>query len=274
MAYADKMCFVKDEYIEIKKLWLKTRKKQKRELGHEIWMYPFAQLEECKFDPSESNLDVEYMSDEEPYSVFNVSTKVELWLLKNFNLPCIKREVEKQLGEIFYQKIPDELRFNFVDDLDFSIPDTIYSIEHKKKDVSIWLFRQTDDRNIIETISNICLYGSTDFYKYLWEAEEEIKGYKKYGYKVQFSFCGLDLILNNGKIYYKNKELIIPYLKPDFLKLKIKHSYNIKDAERYKADEIFICSKENATFSLSDYKNANLKRLIFQLPEYLKNEIK
>lgn len=30
MAYSDKMTFTKDEYIEIKKLWLKTRKKQKK----------------------------------------------------------------------------------------------------------------------------------------------------------------------------------------------------------------------------------------------------
>ena len=211
MAYADKMFFTKDEYIEVKKLWLKTRKKQKRELGYEIWMYPFARLEkykvkedgsidfdsyEYKFDPSESDLDVESMSNEEPYSVFNASTKAELWLLKNFNLPCIKREVEKQLGEIFYQKIPDDLKFNFIEDLNFKYPDTIFTIEYKKKDVNMRLFRQTDDRNIIETINNICLYGSTDFYKYIWEAEEEIKGYNSYGYKVQFSFCGLGLILN------------------------------------------------------------------------------
>ena len=108
----------------------------------------------------------------------------------------------------------------------------------------------------------------------MWEAQEEIKGYKNYGYKVQFSFCGLDLILKNGKIYYKNKEIVIPYLTPDFLKLNIKPSYNIKDAKRYKEDEIFICSENHTTASLIDFKNTTLKKLIFQLPEYLKNEIK
>ena len=56
-------------------------------------MYPFSRLEkhkcnkegiidfkeyEYKFDPSESDLNIEAMSNEESYSVFNVSTKVEL----------------------------------------------------------------------------------------------------------------------------------------------------------------------------------------------------
>ena len=119
-------------------------------------MYPFSRLEkhkcnkegiidfkeyEYKFDPSESDLNIEAMSNEESYSVFNVSTKVELQLLKNFNLPCIKREVENQLSSLFYQKIPNNLRFQFVEYLDFKYPDTIFSIEHKTKDIIIFLFR-------------------------------------------------------------------------------------------------------------------------------------
>ena len=72
MAAADKTYINKDQYILVKEWWLKTRKKQIRELGHEIYMYPFQYLEHItyengydnptihyKYDPSESSLDIE-----------------------------------------------------------------------------------------------------------------------------------------------------------------------------------------------------------------------
>lgn len=296
MAYADRMHFSKAEYIEIKKLWLKTRKKQKRELGNEIWMYPFSMLEkhkikedgatdfdnyEYQYDPSESNLDIEWMNDtENDYTVFNVSTRVELWLLKNFKLPCIEREVKNQLSSFFYQDILEELQFNFTNELDFSTPDLLISIKHRKKDISIWLFREIDNNNriqTIQTIDKILLYGTNDLFRILDEVNKEIYGTNsiKYGYEVQFQYCGLRLKLKNGKIYYGKKRIVIPFLKPNFKPLKIKHSYSKKEAEKYKRDEVFICTDKMCT-DLTSWGGDDIKldRILFSLPDYLKEQIK
>jgi hypothetical protein len=290
MAYADKMHFSKSEYIEIKKLWLKTRKKQKRELGHEIWMYPFSELEkyskhedgsinldsyEYKYDPSESTLDIDWMNDEATnYTVFNVSTKTKLWLLKNFKLDCIRREVENQLGNFFYQKIPDKLKFNLEDKLDFSKPDTLFSVEKKKGDVSLWFFENLENNTLI-IIDKILLYGTTDFYRILDEVDRQIIDYNNFGYTIQFSFCGLNLVNKNGKTYYNKKEIVIPFIKPQFKIFKIKHSYNKKDFDNYRKSQVVISSSKQCVNFDAYIGDKSIKRILStQIPDYINKQIK
>lgn len=291
MAYADKMHFTKSEYIEIKKLWLKTRKKQIKELGSEIYMYPFSSLEkylevdgkidfeqyEYNYDPSESDLDIEDFPDNnETYTVFNVSTKIELWLLKNFKLDCIKREVENQLSSFFYQEIPQELRFNFVDDLDFSIPDSLLYIKDKK-DVSLYFFRNLEKPNI-ETLDKVLIYGTTDVFDIINEAIKQIHNdYNcKTKYNIGFTFCGLFLECNKKGIKYKGKYIDIPYLKPVFKLPKFKHSYNLNDAKKYKDDEIIISYSANDVINLDAYKEGTtVKRALLSLQnDFLNSQIK
>lgn len=290
MAYADKMHFTKSEYIEIKKLWLKTRKKQIRELGSEIYMYPFSSLEkhlevdgkfhfdkyEYQYDPSESDLDIEdFPDDGETYTVFNVSTKVELWLLKNFKLDCIKREVGDQLGEYWYQDIPKELQFNYLDDLDFSIPDTLLYIKDKKN-VSLYFYRNLEKPKI-EPLDKILIYGTTDVFDIINDAINQINSYntlKKY-YEICFTYCGLLLTCNKKGIFYNKKGIVIPFLKPEFKLPKFKHSYLLKDAEKYKEDEIVISYNANDVVNLDVFKNANLKRVLLSMKnEFLRSQIK
>jgi len=290
MAYADKMCFTKEEYIEIKKLWLKTRKKQIKELGSEIYMYPFSNLEEhevdergnilldkykYKYDPSESDLDIDYfpVNGDETFTVFNVSTKTELWLLKNFKLSSIKREVEKQLGEFWYQEIPEKLRFNFVEDLDFSLEDRIFSITKKDK-VKLFFYKSSEKEGFVDVIERGIFYENTDILRVIHEAKEQLRGYKNYGYVIEFKFCGLQLVNNKGKTIYKNKHIFIPYMNTYWKTPKLKHSYNIKDASKYKNENIFI-SGDDIIADLSCWKEPNLKRILFtELNECFKQEIK
>lgn len=290
MSYADKMHFTKSEYIEIKKLWLKTRKKQIKELGSEIYMYPFSVLQkyvevdgkydfdkyEYNYDPSESDLDIEdFPDDGETYTVFNTSTKVELWLLKNFKLDCIKREVENQLGSFWYQDIPKELQFDFVEDLDFSIPDTLLYIRDKKN-VSLYFFRNLEKPEI-ETLDKILIYGTTDVYDIIDKAINQITGHtnpKKY-YEIWFTYCGLPLLCNKKGIFYKDKKIVIPFIKPKFKLPKFKHSYSLKDAEKYREDEIVISYNANDVINLDLYENTTLKRaLMFLRNDFLRSQIK
>jgi len=122
MAVADKTYISKEQYRLVKKWWLKTRKKQKKELGAEIYMYPFQYLTEetydngydkppvvhYKYDPSESDLDVENMGDISP--VWNTSTKQNFWIAKNCPFDFIQIQIREKLEEEFYQKIPDNLK--------------------------------------------------------------------------------------------------------------------------------------------------------------------
>ena len=291
MAYADKMHFTKSEYIEIKKLWLKTRKKQIKELGSEIYMYPFSSLEkylvidgvtdfdqyEYNYDPSESHLDIEdFPDDNDTYTVFNVSTKVELWLLKNFKLDCIKREVENQLSSFFYQEIPEEFRFNFVDDLDFSIPDSLLFIKDKKN-VSLYFYKNLEKPEI-KTLDKMLIYGTTDIFDIMNDALKQIRNdyNSKNKYNIGFTFCGLLLICDKKGIKYKNKYIDIPYLKPAFKLPKFKHSYNLNDAKKYKDDEIIISYAKDHSVNLDAYKEGTtVKRALLSLRnDFLNSQIK
>lgn len=295
MSCSDKMYFTKEEYIEIKKLWLKTRKKQKRELGSEIWMYPFTALKDWykdenglidfdnvkfDYDPSESNLDIEYMPSEGDSSVFNVSTKVELWLLKNFNLPCIKREVEKQLSTYWFQDISEELRFNLIDELDFTEDDRIYYINNNEN-ISLHLYNiSSKDDERLYPIKKVLVYGTTDYLKVIDLAVNQIYRYDDNGLEIDFTFCGLTLTSRNGKLYYfidkeTEKEIFIPFIRPDFKLPKFKHSYKIKDSKKYNTREIILSIGTDNICNSSAYKgNNSLKRLLIELPEYIREQIK
>ncbi len=206
------------------------------------------------------------------YTVFNVSTKIELWLLKNFNLPCIQREVYKQLGNFFYQEIPNELKFKkeFIKDLNFKYPDTLYSIIGKN--IFLYFYNNIKEEEI--TIYNKFLfYGTTSILDVINNALQGIKNYKKCNYKVQFSFCGLDLTYNKGKILYKGKEIFIPYMIPEFKNINLKHSYNFKEASNYNNTQIFVSGK-NYIGNIDNYQNPNLKRILStELPDYLYKQI-
>ena len=143
MAAADKTYINKDQYILVKEWWLKTRKKQIRELGHEIYMYPFQYLEHItyengydnptihyNYDPSESSLDIENMGNDSP--VWNTSTKVNFWIAKNCPLDFIQEQIREKLSEEFYQEIPEDLKpLSLIDKMDFSVPDQVLQIKGK-----------------------------------------------------------------------------------------------------------------------------------------------
>lgn len=70
------------------------------------------------------------------------------------------------------------------------------------------------------------------------------------------------------------KEIIIPFIRPNFKRFNIKHSYNLKDSEKYERSQI-ILSSERVCVNFDLYsENPPLKRIIHtELPDYISDEI-
>ena len=282
MAIADKTYISKEQYILVKKWWLKTRKKQVRELGDEIYMYPFAHLTggnvvdsqyliDFDYDPSESDLDIENFGDGDQ-CVWNTSTKTNLWLAKNCPFDFIQDQIKEKLSTSFYVKIPDKFQcLSLIEKLDFSQDDSILYI--KNKEVELYFFSLPDANGKITYHDKMVAYGTPYVFKVIEEAKQGIGKYSK-KYEIGFIYCGIEFILKNGKLSAnKQKDIHIPFLRGEGLNTpNIKYSFKQKDAEKYHESQI-ILSEDNDVHTLDMYSEPNLKRYIFTLPKYLKKLI-
>lgn len=274
MASADKTYVNKEQYKLIKIWWLKTRKKQKRELGHEIYMYPFQYLDvgddSPAFDPAESDLDIELFGDGES-TLWNTPTRANLWILKNCPFDFIQEQIKEKLTDFWYSEIPKKQQaLGIIGLLDFRHKDRITYI--KSKDVNIYFFKNLKDGRA-EVIDKVIVYGTTNYLKVISEALTCIEKYEK-KYEINFIYCGINFKLKNGKLEcleLKQKDIFIPYLRTSNFKLpKVKQSFSIKDSEKYSREEI-ILSNEKEVFGLFDFKaDVTLDEALFQsVPKYI-----
>lgn len=292
MAYADKTYINKEQYILVKKWWLKTRKKQKRELGDEIWMYPFQFLKEetydngydnpptihYDYDPSESDLDIENMSDD--CCVWNTSTKQNFWIAKNCPFDFIQEQIRAKLFEGYDDSlnlIPDELMpFHLIDKMKFNNADYVMSISDDNTSIYFWE-EDKEDKTKLLVFTEMLVYGTTFLYKLIYDFKRV--NYTNFDYKVNFMYCGLGFIYENGKTYYiddNNEKLEVRIAFFDFSKLKLpkfKHSYKRKDCDKYSPNEILLSMEDNV-HDMGQYKdNENKKRLLLQLPRYINDQL-
>ncbi len=298
MAAADKTYINKAQYAIVKAWWLKTRKKQKRELGAEIWMYPFDSLTRetydngydnppvvhYSYDPADSDLDIENMGDDSP--VWNTSTKQNLWIIKNCPLDFIQEQIKEKLSYEFYQKIPDELNIlSLVDKMDFTKKDKILSIEtisSEKNEEDISLYFYDDEFYYLD----FYIYGTTLIYKILNNVMNLTYSDKIYPYKIEFMYCGLIFTYIKGNIYFDynenlddnlNRKVHIPFF--SFSKINVpnfKHMWNANKANDLNRNQI-ILSFDKKVYNMSCYSdsdNATNKRLLFELPEYIRTNLK
>ncbi len=284
MAIADKTYVTKEEYILVKKWWLKTRKKQVRELGNEIWMYPFSYLSEGKvidgeyvtdfeYDPSESDLDIETFGEGEE-TLWNTSTRTNFWLAKNCPFEFIQTQIKEKLSTNFYMKIPEKHQsLSIIDRLDFSVRDRILYITNK--DVELFFFSEPNEFGDVEYFDKMVSYGTPFVFKVIDEAKQGIRKYSK-KYEIGFLYCGIEFILKNGKLNVSGgpKNIQIPFFNGvGLLTPKIKYSFNRKDADKLSICQV-ILSEEDKIHTLDAYVEPNLKRYIFSnMPDYLKELI-
>ena len=288
MATADKTYINKEQYILVKKWWLKTRKKQKRELGAEIYMYPFQYLSHetydngydkppivhYNYDPSESDLDVENMGDD--CTVWNTSTKQNFWIAKNCPFDFIQNQIRAKLGEEFYQEIPDNLKaLSLIDKMTFDEPDRVLSITNKNTYLYFW---EKTNKEIFY-IDKMLVYGTTFLYKIIYDFTKISVSNKKFNYTVEFVYCGLNFEFNKGRMFYiskgKKQEVYIPFFRFGSLKLpEFKHCWKTKDCENVNKAQILF-SFDDKVFDLSMYQGEETnKRLLMQLPRYIYEQIK
>lgn len=288
MAAADKTYINKDQYILVKEWWLKTRKKQIRELGNEIYMYPFQYLEHItyengydnptihyKYDPSESNLDIENMGDDSP--VWNTSTKINFWIAKNCPLDFIQEQIREKLSEEFYQEIPEDLKpLSLIDKMDFSVPDQVLQITGKDTYLYFW----EKDGEKYKSIDKMLVYGTTFLYKLIHNFQNSTYSKVVFPYKVIFTYCGLNFEYFKSRMYYlpeegKKKEIHIPFFNFKDLKLpKFKHSWKVKDCENTSPGRVLL-SMEDKVYDLKQYKSGSTnKRLLMELPNYIYEQLK
>lgn len=288
MAAADKTYINKEQYILVKEWWLKTRKKQIRELGYEIYMYPFQYLEyityengynnptiHYKYDPSESNLDVENMGDDSP--VWNTSTKVNFWIAKNCPFDFIQEQIREKLSEEFYQEIPEDLKpLSLIDKMDFSIPDQVLQITGKDTYLYFW----EKKGNEYKSIDKMLVYGTTFLYKLIYDFQNSKYIKVTFPYKVLFTYCGLNFEYSKNKMFYippkgKKVEIYIPFFNFKDLKFpKFKHSWKVKDCENISPNKVLL-SMEDKVYDLEQYKSGSTnKRLLMELPRYIHEQLK
>lgn len=291
MACADKTYINKEQYLLVKKWWLKTRKKQKRELGAEIYMYPFQWLSHeiyddgydkppivhYNYDPSESDLDIENMGDDSP--VWNTNTKQNFWIAKNCPFDFIQTQIREKLSEEWYQEIPDKLKpLSLIDKMSFNEPDYVLSITDK--DTYLYFWEKIDSEYKI--IDKMLVYGTTFLYKILYDFKNIGLFTNNFKYKILFTYCGLNFEYNKDKMFYltdngKKQEVYIPFLRFSDLKLpKFEHCWKPNKCENIDKNKI-VLSFDDRVYDMTVYKNSankTNKRLLMELPNYIREQFK
>lgn len=313
MAAIDKTYVNKKQYLQVREWWIKTRKKQKREIGHEIWLYPFSVLE--IYDTAEngyklletlplsSNKDIEWFSDDDNdyRALWNTSTKVDVWLSLNCPFDFIQDTLKEQYGE-------DWFIFKHKDQIDFEPHVRIWAITQKSdnNDCCLYFFKDIKDADgkILENeyIKKAIVYGTTYIFERIELAKQAIKGDSDIsnshtGMEVFFEYYGCPIYYKGGKFFIKDTDVEVTdesegynkmsfssnpfgYIQDSEFKLpNFKHSYNANECLKYDDEAIFM-SHKNDCFDISQYQNNKedkkeaINRWITFLPEYLGKMIK
>ena len=278
MAGIDKTYLNKQEYIQLRKFWVETREQQKKELGYAVWMYPFTYFgdldttDDITQEMLDSNIDVDNFGDE-VCPVWSTSSSFDLWLAKNCPLDFIKERLFEQYDSDF---------IGFKHDFKFSEKPCLISITENGN--SIYFFRTSGDDlkdGEINIHEKILFYGTTRILKIINQALNCISGFRfgNVNLKIEFEYFGVPFIYENGNIIHGKTLEPVDYRFDDdcFFIPKIKHSYKISDAKKYKLEEIFI-SSEDKCFDIAQFKEVDkkyLKRYIkLSTPDYINKLIK
>lgn len=311
MAAIDKTYVNKKQYLQVRAWWEKTRKKQKRELGHEIWLYPFTMLEvrdtvenHCKLLetlPLSSNKDLEWFSDDDndTRTLWCTSTKQDMWLALNCPFDFIQDTLKEQYGE-------DWFVFKYKKEIEFEPYVRIWAIKQSSetKDCVLYFFKDEKDADgkILKNIyiDKAIVYGTTYIFERIELAKKIIKGdtldsNAHVGMEIYFEYYGLPVYYKEGRFFAKDteEELVdesegynkmslcsnpfgyIPY--DDIKTPKFKHSYDAKECLKYDDEAIFMSHKDDC-FDIMQYKDSKgkeyINRWISFLPEYLTKMIK
>lgn len=283
MSASDKTYINQEQYREVKLWWLETRKKQIKELGAEIYLYPFSYLTHetydngydnppvvhYNYDPSESDLDIENMGEDS--ALWNTTTKQNFWIAKNCPFDFIQIQIRKKLATSFYQDIPNELSCLYLIDLmSFKQKDYVFSITGN--DIDLNFYKRLNNLEVI-MLKKMLIYGTTFVHKLIYdfkycEYQDEV-----YPYTVGFDYCGLEFKYRNGLIFHvylgAEKQVHIPFIVLSKLKFpKFIHTWKKKKAKDYLANEI-ILSFDKKAWAMNSYDSGSNIQILRELPNYI-----
>jgi hypothetical protein len=272
MACADKTYVNAEQYLIVKEWWIKTRKKQIRELGHVIHLYPLSNIEsdiqQKDMVPEflTLNQELEYYKDKDDFTLWNTSTKEDIWLALNCKLDFIQNRLIEQYGD-------DWFIFKLSDKIDFEKYIRIWVINDNKS--SFYSFKN-EDKNIVY-LDKIVVYGTTKLFETLDEIKKILYWKTNKSIVIEFEYYGLICSYKKGKIYSYDQEINIGYFNENDIKLpKLKYSFNHKDVNKYSDDQIYI-STSKEFYPITDFINYNkkdIKQYLIDIPDTIKTFIK
>ena len=279
MSYLDKTYVTKEQYIIARNWWLKTKDKQKKELGFCQWLYPFSCLKGLD-DPTntpkkffkEHTEDIDNFPEIGESCLWNTSSVFDLWLMKNCPFDFIQSRLKWQYGEDYWG-------FKYKDEFDFTEKPRILSMKDEKS--SLYFFKELDttedddnavqkkDYYEIEYFDKMIVYGTTDIFKFIEDAfkvfgfqdkSEIIVTVQYYGLYVRFKGDGFYAKKKGDEVNDDGEKIDLPHIfepKEFFNFPKIIHSYNLNDITQYEK-----------------FDRSHLRKYLYSIPEYVTNFIK
>lgn len=278
MAGIDKTYVNFDEYKKIRQFWIDTYDEQCRIFGSPVWLYPFEAIsgnsDEVfeKVRLNQTNEDLAAYTESKDFPVWNTSTMFDIWLIKNCNIEVVQSRMAQVHGKDWWV-----WHTNF----DFTSPNILLEFQYLPTESIAYFYRNTDEKNTIETIDNILVYGTTDFFKHYDNILNIIFGVRTLPhYNVKYEIWGNYIEYNDGvfKLMDTGQEIdaLFNFNKIGWHLPTMKHSYRLKDAKKYKKDEIML-STETFFYDIAQFiKHDEISVKGFcmrQLPEYINNLI-
>jgi len=285
MAGIDKTYVNKEQYIQAREFWIKTYKKQIRDLGDSLWLYPFTTIkygdwdEELKDCPTlyeeitpevlkENTKDINDIGNDSP--LWNTSTLQDIWLYQNCKLDFVQERLKVQYSDNYFDKFKD---------INYKHKPQLLALKLKGKKLT-YFYKSLDKENVL-SIDSILVYGTTLIFKALDEVQRLITNrYDKPEIidEIVIDWYGLTLKFKKDKWFHKKEEFYIPHMNQEDFKLpKVKYSWKFKDTEKYDLEQIFI-STETEIYDLSIFKGVTKENIgnlgKYYLPDYLNNKIK
>jgi len=276
MAGIDKTYGNFEQYKELRQFWLETYDEQVRIFGDAIWLYPFSEFPKNSTITKEfvttNTQDLDYFINKTDFCFWNTSNLFDYWLMKNCPLKFIQDRLKTQYEDCWVW----DYNLNFsekISILKFEIGDNIF-----------YGFIDIDDE-IVETIDNFVVYGTSDFLKHYHNVKNICSGshFQKNNYEIVMSFLGITLAFENNNWYLTEsngdlRKVQVPFNSSQefFEDVTITPSYNLEDCKNLPREQV-ILSTDTEFYDIAQFENKkmSIKNLIFrQIPEYLSEYIK
>ena len=287
MAGIDKTYGSKEQYKQLRQFWIDTYDEQIRLFDEAIWLYPFSAFDDFpKIEITPEFLKVhtddidEFPEDTDNYPLWNTSSTFDVWLSKNCKLDFVQKRLAEQQYDSYW------LGFKYQNLLNFDHKPHLIQIDikHFGNDDSIYFYKDID-KDSIETLDKLIVFGSTWFFQILNDAKQTLNNFVKPSIQldINFNYFGLNLKHSNKTLYLLDSDgnvidTIDDIIQFEDLKIpEIKYARSFKEAIDYEPHEIYFSNTDEiiAMADFEDYETNSVQRCAMSaLDKYLYELIK